>query len=116
LVANPFLALFWLIAVIGLVRLALEIRNLFLAGVALCGLAALKYLLQYHCLDCGSSGRLFRWDSHACPSVVARRQSGQVRRLRGPNPVLQTIVWGYLLAGLAILAAALLLAIRAATR
>jgi hypothetical protein len=103
LVANPFLALFGLIVIIQVFRLGLELRNLGVAGLALFGLPVLNYLLQYHCLDCGSSGRLFQWESHACPSVLARRQNGRARRFRGPNPVLQTVVWGYVLTGVGIL-------------
>ncbi len=67
------------------------------------GLGLVGYLLQYHCLDCGATGRLFRWKWHACPSVRARQQTGRPRRFRGPNPVLQTVLWVYILMGLAIL-------------
>jgi hypothetical protein len=113
LVANPFLALLGLIVWFAALRQALAIRNLPLTGLALFGLVGVGYLLQYHCLDCGATGLLFRWREHACERVRARQRTGQVRRLRGPNPVFQTVLWGYLLTGMAILAAAVLLASRA---
>jgi hypothetical protein len=104
LVANPFLALFWLVIVFAILQQALELKSLPLLGVVLLGLVPAWYLLHYHCLDCGATGRLFRWKEHACPSVVARQLAGRVRRFRGPNPYLQTILWGYVLGALAILA------------
>jgi hypothetical protein len=111
LVANPFLALCWLAFLVAWLRQALRLKSLPMAACVLLGLAAAGYLLQYHCLDCGATGRLFQWKAHACPSVLARRQTGRVRRFRGPNPVLQTILWTYVLAGLAIVTAAVLLAL-----
>lgn len=111
--ANPFLAVLGLIAWVAALRQALALRNLAAVGLALLGLFVLGYLLQYHCLDCGATGLLFRWKSHACERVRARQQSNQVRRFRGPNPVFQTVLWGYLLAIVAILAAAVLMAVRA---
>jgi hypothetical protein len=103
LVANPFLAVFWLVVLFGFLRLALDLRSLPMVGIVLLGLLVAGYLLQYHCLDCGGTGRLFQWRDHACPSVVARQRAGRVRRFRGPNPLLQTILWGYVLGVLAIL-------------
>jgi hypothetical protein len=97
LVANPFLAVFWLIALFGLLREALAMKSLPLVGVAACGLLPLGYLLQYHCRDCGETGFLFRWRSHACPGVLARQQTGRARRIRGPNPTTQLILWIYIL-------------------
>jgi len=97
LVANPFLAVFWLIVLFGVLREALAIKSLALVGVAACGLLALGHLLQYHCRDCGETGRLFRWKSHACPSVLARQQTGRARRFRGPNPYTQLVLWIYVL-------------------
>jgi hypothetical protein len=92
-------------------RSALEWKSLPLLGVVLLGLILTGYFMHYHCLDCGSTGRLFRWKEHACPSVVARQQAGMVRRFRGPNPYLQTIVWGYVLGVVAILVYVVMLAV-----
>ena len=103
LVANPFLAVFWLIVLFGLLREALAIKSLPLVGLAVCGLLVLGHLLQYHCRDCGSTGPLFRWKSHACPSVLARQQTGRARRIRGPNPYTQMVLWIYVLIGTGIL-------------
>jgi hypothetical protein len=104
LIANPFLALCWVVILFAVLRQAVHAKSLPLAGVVLLGLVAAGYLLHYHCLDCGATGRLFRWKTHACTSVVVRQQTGRVRRLRGPNPMLQTILWAYLLIPLLLLA------------
>ena len=76
LVANPFLAvLAWLVDV-SLMRAAMKSRSstLFLIGLSLLFVAF--FFLQFHCLDCGATGWLFRYRSHACPAVVARYQDG----------------------------------------
>jgi hypothetical protein len=112
LVANPFLALVGLIAWVAAFRWALIRRSLAEVGIALLGLVAVFFLLQYHCLDCGATGLLYRWKSHACECVRARQEADRVRRFRGPNPVLQTVFWGYLLAGAAVLAVAFYQAVR----
>jgi hypothetical protein len=110
LVANPFLALLGLIIWFAVFWEALESRNLPLTGLALLALCGVGYLLQYHCLDCGTTGLLFRWKSHACERVLVRQQTGRARRFRGPNPTFQTVLWVYLMIGVAILIAVVLLA------
>jgi hypothetical protein len=103
LIANPFLALFGLVIWFQAFRYALWLRNLMLVSVIFLALAAVGYLLHYHCLDCGATGLLFRWKSHACPTVRARQLSNQVRRFRGPAPTMQLMLWMYALAGIGIL-------------
>jgi hypothetical protein len=104
LVANPFLAVLGLIAWSQALRYAYNVRDpLLLLGVAL-SLPGVVFLLQYHCLDCGRTGLLIRWRRHACERVVARRIADRPRRVRGPNPSIQVVLWGYLLLGLAVLA------------
>jgi hypothetical protein len=105
LVTNPFLGIFWLVLMVGLIRHALAIKSLLWLGLALSGLLLLGFLLQYHCRDCGATGVLFRWRSHACPSVLARQRAGLRRRIPGPNPYTQLILWVYLLAATGILVA-----------
>jgi hypothetical protein len=105
LVANPFLAMFGLIVWFYGVRQAFMIESGYLFLVAILSLLGVVCLLQYHCLDCGATGLLFRWKSHACPRVRARQQNGEVRHLRGPNPVFQTVLWIYGLLALALLVA-----------
>ena len=104
LVANPFLAVS--VILFGLIGLftALRSRSLVSLSCALAALAGSVLFLHYHCLDCGATGLLFRWRRHECERVLIRRLTGQTRRLRGPTPTVQTIVWGYFLLGLAILA------------
>src|SRR5215217_5054790 len=82
LVANPFLALAALVPWFAAVRLALLDRNLPLVLLLLAGLAGIACLLQFHCLDCGTTGSLFRWRGHACEGAVARQLTGRARRLR----------------------------------
>jgi hypothetical protein len=107
LVTNPFLAVFWLIILFGLMREALAMKSLPLLGVTTCGFLVLGHLVQYHCRDCGSTGPIFRWRSHACTSVLARQQTGRARRIRGPNPSVQLVLWVYALIAGGILVAVL---------
>ncbi len=55
------------------------------------------FLLQYHCLDCGATGRLTRWRDHLCGPVRLRSQAGGPLRVRGLSPVAQTVLWFYVL-------------------
>jgi hypothetical protein len=112
LVANPFLGVFGLIVGLGAFEKAIEWQQFPLLVLALAVLISVAFLLHYHCLDCGSTGLLLRWKSHACERVRARQQANQVRRFRGPNPAFQTILWGYLLFGVAILIFVVMMAVR----
>jgi hypothetical protein len=103
LVANPFLAVLALVSWGAAMGEGLARRKLWLVMLLAPLPIAFARLLQYHCLDCGATGRLFRWKDHACERVVARQLSGKVRRFRGPNPAFQTILWGYLVIVAAIL-------------
>src|SRR5262249_22139577 len=105
LVANPFLALFALIAWVGLAALAFRrgfdgTNSVFIPAfviVMVVLLLRIPVLLQSHCLDCGATGRLAHWRRHACPAAAARRRSGRPRPLRGPTPPTQVILWLWLL-------------------
>jgi hypothetical protein len=107
LLANPFLALFGLIAWIGGLN-ALVVRQVAgaMSGAFAIALALLilflPRLLHYHCLDCGATGPLRRWRQHACAAVLARAESGRRRRLRGVTPPWQVVVWFWVLAILAV--------------
>jgi hypothetical protein len=102
IVANPFLAAFgflvWLKAVQSLLGQKMN-RDLYgplapiIFLVFLAALWSLRFLLQYHCLDCGGSGRLKHWREHHCGPSELRRRSGQFRRFRGPSPFVQVILW-----------------------
>ena len=104
LVGNPFLAVLGLILWSGALRLALHARNLRFTLLLFACLAGIAFLLQYHCLDCGATGWLFRWRVHACDQVLARRRTGRILRFRGPVPTIQALLWCYLLLVAAILA------------
>lgn len=98
LVGNPFLALFGLIAWVGAMYAILfhcrpesgvgAILVLLLGGPVL-----LPLLLHYHCLDCGATGRLAHWRNHRCERSDARLAAGVRRRLRGPSPTVQAVLW-----------------------
>lgn len=111
--ANPFLAawafLTWLFAARNYRTIidaaaALGPIGPDLARVAL-GLGALAapLLLQYHCLDCGATGRIGGWRRHACGAVVERRRIGRPLRLVLPSPGVQMIFWVAAVAGVVFL-------------
>ncbi len=112
LIANPFLGfaglvgwLMGLIWVFGQLRQNLEMigpMSPIIFAVLLACLALLPGLFQYQCLDCGRSGRMSEWRRHACPSSALRRLTGRPRRLRGPPPPIQVVLWLWflLMAGL----------------
>ncbi len=104
LLGNPFLALLGLIAWAAALRQVLLARNLTLTLALFASLAGLVFLLQFHCLDCGATGWLFRWRIHTCDHVIARQRSGAVRSFRGPIPTTQVLLWFYLILCAAILA------------
>jgi hypothetical protein len=106
LVANPFLALVYFVA--WLMAMYESIFGGFagaltpmLVVMLLAALGLLPYTLQYHCLDCGSTGRLSRWKKHACHSALNRRDAGAKRRFRGPGPTLQLVLWMWFLMAMA---------------
>jgi hypothetical protein len=102
--ANPFLAcaglVAWLLVVDWLRRLYVRDPQLMgplaplLVILALVGLFGLvPRLLHFHCLDCGRTGPLSRWREHSCSLSNLRRQAVRPRRLRGPSPFVQVILW-----------------------
>jgi hypothetical protein len=119
LIANPFLAILaflaWLGALVWLCHLDLD-RELIgpmvpiIAVVFLFGLWKIGSLFQYHCLDCGKTGRMSRWREHVCVPSALRRQAGRVRRFRGPSLFVQVVLWlwGLLALGLVVRSAGLL--------
>jgi hypothetical protein len=110
LVANPFLGFFAIILWLGaLYTLFLGYLGPFTPMAALLlmsSLALLPPLFQFHCLDCGATGRLSGWRRHMCPSVAERRLEGRVRHLRGPAPPIQILLWLWVLMALIVAAAA----------
>jgi hypothetical protein len=108
LVANPFLGLVYLVA--WLVTLYESLVGGFagpltpmLVALLIAGLGLVPGLMQYHCLDCGGTGRLWRWRKHLCHRSLSRREAGRPRRFRGPSPPLQVILWLWMLMALALL-------------
>ncbi len=97
LIANPFLALLGLVAWYGVVRQVVLAKRLDLFVPAVASLAVVGFLFQFHCLDCGKTGRLSRWRTHSCEAVRLRFETDAPRRLRAMTPVAQTLLWFYLL-------------------
>jgi hypothetical protein len=116
-VANPFLGFAglagWLIALVWVFRHLRENPHLigpiapFIAAVFLGCLWLIPGLFQFHCLDCGRSDRLSRWRRHTCPTSALRRLQGRPRRLRGPTPPGQVLLWLWLILTLGIVLARL---------
>jgi hypothetical protein len=115
ILANPFLGLAgFVLWVLGLRWVLLLFRRnpdligplapilVVLFVFALFGLV--PALLQYHCLDCGQTGRLGRWRSHQCLPSQLRRAAGRPRWVRGPSPFVQNILWLWGLLMLALIA------------
>jgi hypothetical protein len=103
LVANPFLALLGLVLWCLALRQVLQEKSLVLFLPILLSVGGVVFLLQYHCLDCGATGLLFRWRRHACERVRERRLDGRPLRFRGPRPWTQLVLWIYALLAAAVL-------------
>jgi len=108
ILVNPFLGILIWLAMFALIRDGVRNRSLlqFLMGLSL--LFVGFFCHQFHCLDCGRTGWLFRFRRHACPSVVARYENREVRRSRIPNVPTQVMIWFYFV-GIALLAVLLIL-------
>jgi hypothetical protein len=112
IVVNPFLGILAWVGMVALASAGVRRRNLtlFLLGM---GLLFIGFLVQqFHCLDCGATGWLYRFRRHACPSVVARYEHGEVPRFRLPNIATQVTIWIYFLAGVLFVALLVLLGAR----
>jgi hypothetical protein len=100
LVVNPFLVVLdWLIA-FALFRAAIAHRNFTIFQIGAVLLLSGFFLLQYHCLDCGTTGWLIRHRSHTCHDDVVRWRPP---RFRVPSVGTQIVVWCYLVAAAVLL-------------
>jgi hypothetical protein len=107
ILANPFLAL---AGMVGWVWLLIRAFGKLRANPDLMGplapiivvllvaiwLGVIPRLFQFHCLDCGTTGRMARWREHICRESTVRRLAGRPRWLRGPTPFFQCILWMWL--------------------
>jgi hypothetical protein len=93
LVVNPFLTVLVWIGFLGLLCTVVPRQELagLAADIVIFGLALL--LIQYHCVDCGATGWLVRYQHHACPKVVERWRNRIIRRFHGPRLRIQLIAW-----------------------
>ena len=106
LIVNPFLAVFGTILWFLLLRYTVQTRVLKLFAPVAASFVLLIFLLEYHCLDCGRTGRLLNWRKHVCERVEVRRLSGNLRWSLWPSVFSQTVLW---VVGLGLTAAMLVL-------
>lgn len=98
LVANPFLGFVYLTAWLGVMYktvaegFAGPLTPMLLA-ILIAALWLIPHFMQYHCLDCGATGKLLRWKKHLCHRPMQRREAGRPRAFRGPSPPLQIVLW-----------------------
>lgn len=107
--ANPFLAatelVAWLIAVreSSAILAVATIPGPFWADVAQIALwigwVPALILFQYHCLDCGATGRIGRWRRHTCAAVAERKRAGRPLGTFRPSPGVQLLFWLAAVAG-----------------
>ena len=104
LVVNPFLAV---LGLVGLGWISFDILYdspvPVLAIATMLPIALLRYLIQYHCLDCGRTGSYSRHKTHACPGVLARWREHQRWRFPFPTPGTQLVIWGWVLGAVGLL-------------
>ena len=93
LIANPFLAVLAVVSSAEAIRYSFRIQKVEILFTAICGSFLIPFLLQYHCLDCGSTGLVWRSSGHSCAFVQARIQAGRARRMRGPSATAQMKLW-----------------------
>lgn len=95
LIANPFLAMLGWILFGTWLKIGLKMRSPMLSFAAFLGMPASLLLIQYHCLDCGKTGSVFRARRHLCPPAAARAStSGNGGwRTRGPSISAQLKIW-----------------------
>lgn len=98
MLANPFLSFFYLVLWFG--AMYESVAGGFagplmpmLIVVLIAALGLVPTLAQYHCLDCGATGRLLRWRRHSCQKSIERKITGRSRSMVLPNPPLQIVLW-----------------------
>ena len=101
--ANPFLGIIGVGAWLWALRFLVTGGNAFTGRATLLSIGLpvaawfLPRLFQYHCLDCGRTGPLRRWKRHVCPDVARRIIEHRPRRRRGPSPMVQLLLWLFVL-------------------
>jgi hypothetical protein len=97
LVANPLLAVF--VGLLAAMIIRAKVRNAELGGFFLgAGLLLSSFLfIQFHCLDCGVTGSVWKHRRHTCPHAVARWHASRPGLLRMPPIGIQIAFWVILL-------------------
>ena len=99
-IVNPFLAVLDLL-VLGAMFVGRHWFGIFSVTFGVALIVLLPHLIQFHCLDCGRTGRYTAHKAHACPVVVKRWNDGLTTRF--PSARAQLIVWGWVLASVGFL-------------
>jgi hypothetical protein len=99
-IVNPFLAVLGWLAAAGLIRYSLQSQNLALHLTALLWLFIPFLLIQFHCLDCRTTGWYVRSRRHICPAVFTRWSHNGGAASHWPRVRTQLVLWLYLLAAL----------------
>jgi hypothetical protein len=78
LIVNPFLTLCagFLTLLLSELLARLNLVALIFPALGL-GLGGAYFLLQYHCLDCGTTGPFHRWKRHSCSGIWERWNGGR---------------------------------------
>jgi hypothetical protein len=102
-IINPLLAILgWILAVV-LIRYSTRTGNLLLYLAALLWLFIPFLLIQFHCLDCRTTGWFWRVRRHACDTVLARWIRRESPRDWLPSVHVQIHIWIYTVSAAAIL-------------
>jgi hypothetical protein len=103
LLVNPFLATLTGVGGVACIRMGVQSRSLWIFSMGIGLVVVGLLLLQFHCLDCGSTGWLLGFRRHACPAVVARWNSDQERRFPWLTVGTQAMAWLYIIPAVAFL-------------
>jgi hypothetical protein len=102
LVVNPFLAVLALVMIVA-IGPWVEAKHPFGPFQGLLAALAARFLVQYHCRDCGATGFLTGFRKHLCPAVLARWHQRELAQFRGPSVGAQYVLWLIVLASVLIL-------------
>ena len=97
LIVNPFLAVFGLLIWMLLFRFSVKFQRLDVFFGVVCGGILLVFLPEYHCLDCGQTGRLLNSKTHVCERVEIRSLDDGLSSTIWPSTHFQVVVWGFVL-------------------
>jgi hypothetical protein len=99
LLVNPFLTSCVAVLVVALAAVMQKTWGVGPTAAKLVGFFVAMPLLQFHCLDCGSTDWYRRWKGHTCPKVVERFHTPFASASHiFPTPTTQLALWALALA------------------